>query len=58
MALQFYEKALAIHSKVGDKQGEANALASIGNVYYNTGQLQKTLAYYEQGLALYKHVGD
>ena len=57
-ALSYFEQALPLQKKVGDRSGEATTLNNIGAVYYAIGDTSKALNYYEQALPLKKQVGD
>jgi tetratricopeptide (TPR) repeat protein len=45
LALENFEKSLDLAREFTDKQGEANALGNIGNVYYLKGDLDQALKY-------------
>jgi len=51
-ALIYYNKALPIHRKVGNRSMEATTLNNIGLVYSDLGQKQKALEYYEKALPI------
>jgi len=49
-ALQLYQKMLESARQKNDAQAETQALESLGAVYYLTGQLPKSVEYYENAL--------
>jgi CHAT domain-containing protein/Tfp pilus assembly protein PilF len=57
-ALKFYNLALPLNRKVGDKAGEATTLHNIGAVYDSFGDKQQALKLYNQTLALSRQVED
>lgn len=57
-ALRLFNEALEKSRALGDKVGEGNMLRNIGNVYLDTGQPQKALAFLEQALPLFRQAGD
>lgn len=56
-ALKTFEEVLALVRKIQERQGEGATLNQIGSVYYNLGDLQKALDYYQQALAIFKERG-
>jgi len=48
----YQDQALRIAKEIGDKEGEGNCLCNLGSAYYNLGDYQKAIAFYEQGLAI------
>ena len=44
--------------ELGDRGGEAYTLSNIGGVYYDLGQKEKALEYYNQALPMRREVGD
>jgi len=56
-ALKYYEAALAIHRRIGHKQGVASALGNIGSTSSARGKPDKALKYYEAALAIARGIG-
>ena len=44
--------------KIGDRQGEGNALGNLGIAYAELGEVQKAIGYYEQALVISREIGD
>ena len=57
-AIKHYEQALGIDLEIGDRQGEASALGSLGNAFLQLGELHKAIERYEQALAIDREIGD
>jgi tetratricopeptide (TPR) repeat protein len=57
-AIQKLQEARLLYRAVGDRGGEATTLNNIGLVYYNLGEKQKALNFYNQALPLRRAVGD
>jgi adenylate cyclase len=57
-ALSYYQKALAIHEEIGNKNGIANNLGNIGLVYSNLSDFPQALSYYQKALAIYEEIGS
>jgi CHAT domain-containing protein/uncharacterized protein HemY len=57
-ALNFLQEALRIYQKLGDRDGEADALASIADIYNQLGQYPQAIKTYEQTLKLYQATGE
>ncbi|MGJ5629441.1 CHAT domain-containing protein, partial [Nostoc sp. CALU 1950] len=57
-ALEFYQQALAIREKIGDRSGVGTTLNNIGAIYYRLGQYPKALEFYQQALAISQQIGD
>ena len=57
-ALESCNQALAIWRSVGNRQGEALTLNSIGRLYRDLGQQQTALDYYNQALPMWREVGS
>ncbi|MBL8091979.1 MAG: tetratricopeptide repeat protein [Anaerolineales bacterium] len=51
-ARTWYENAMQIQKKIGDKSSLSLTLNNYGNTYYNEGQYKKALPYYEESLKL------
>ena len=55
-ALKYYEEALKIAKKIGDKQGEADNIGNIGAVYLKKGDLDIALKYLNDSIKIFdKH---
>ena len=58
-AIASYEQRLVITRVIGDRQGEGNALGSLGLAYGDfLGEIQKAIGYYEQALVVAREIGD
>jgi CHAT domain-containing protein len=57
-AQEYYETALHILKRVGDRSSEATTLNNIASVYTALDQKQKALEYFENALNIYREVGD
>ncbi|MBK8031235.1 MAG: tetratricopeptide repeat protein [Chloroflexi bacterium] len=57
-AVAYYEKALRLLRKIGDKHGAVDLLSRIGFLLRNLGDNAKTLDHFEQALPLLREVGD
>ncbi|MGJ5635019.1 tetratricopeptide repeat protein, partial [Nostoc sp. CALU 1950] len=57
-ALEFYQQALAIRQKIGDRAGVGTTLNNIGAIYKSLGQYPKALEFYQQALAISQQIGD
>jgi tetratricopeptide (TPR) repeat protein len=57
-ALEFYEKSLKLREDIGSKQGIANSLNSIGQIYQFLGNDSKALDYYNRGLILAEEINN
>jgi tetratricopeptide (TPR) repeat protein len=57
-AIECYEQALQLYRQMGDRQGEADALRSIGKVLQFLAHYQEALEQCQQALQLYRQVGD
>ena len=57
-AIPRYEAALALCSDLKDQEGQANALAGIGNSYYFLGELNKALDAWNRELLLLQELGN
>ena len=55
-ALQYWEQALTICRKIGDRQGEANSLNNLGSAYNSLGQYQKVIRFHEQSLVIKREI--
>lgn len=57
-ALSLFEQSLSISHAIGDRNGEAKSLNSIGQIYQYQGDYGKALDDLEQSLLIYREVGD
>ncbi|HLV78751.1 MAG TPA: tetratricopeptide repeat protein, partial [Chthonomonadaceae bacterium] len=53
-----YEEGLAICREIGDRQGIAGALGTLGRLAQNRGELEQALALHTQSLRLRRELGD
>ncbi len=54
----YFEKALSIARKIGDRNGEGVALGNLGNTYMNLGDARRAIGYHEQALVILREIGD
>ncbi len=52
----FYNQALALYQKAGDRYGEASLLYLISNAYYQSGEIEKALDALNQALVLWRDI--
>lgn len=57
-ALEFMQKALAIHTELGNKEGIAINLTNIGGVYWCLSDYPKSFEYFQKSLAICEEIGD
>ncbi|MFB2877873.1 tetratricopeptide repeat protein, partial [Floridanema aerugineum] len=57
-ALQSFQQALAIYREIGDRNGEARALGTVGLAYYALGDYQKALDSLQQSLVIARELKD
>jgi len=57
-ALEYFQKALEIRVKLGDKRGIATQSNNIGMIYKDRGDLDKALEYYQKALEIGEELGD
>ena len=57
-AKEYYEKALAISTDIGDRAGEGTWYGNLGNVFRLLGEYVKAKEYYEKALAISTDIGD
>ena len=57
-ALQLFEQALAIYREIGDRQGAAASLGSLGLAYHLLGDYQRAIGFHQQSLVIYREIGD
>jgi tetratricopeptide (TPR) repeat protein len=49
---------LTIHREIGNRQGEATQLGNLGGAYYNLGQFERAIDYYNQALTIHREIGN
>lgn len=57
-ALDYYEKALAIHQKIGSVSGAASDLTGLASVNASTGDLEKAKDLYLEAVRMFRQLGD
>jgi len=57
-ALLAYEAALGLYRDLGSRREVAKALTNIGEVYFELGEVKKSLVYSEQALSLWRDLVD
>jgi len=57
-AMALYNRALAIHREVGDREYEGIVLGSLGNLHQIQNRQEEALAHYTQALTIHRDVGD
>ncbi|MBI4223021.1 MAG: tetratricopeptide repeat protein [Planctomycetes bacterium] len=57
-AIRYYEKALEITRKIGDRRNEGATLGELGNAYSCLGDTRKAIEYYERALKIAQEIGD
>jgi CHAT domain-containing protein/tetratricopeptide (TPR) repeat protein len=57
-ALEFLQSALEIYRDIDNRQGEANLLGNLGNVYYSRGDYLRAIDFHQQSLAIKREIGD
>jgi len=57
-ALNYYQNALAIVEKIGDREEEAFLYCNIGNVYKNKGLIDKALMHFQKSLLIAKEINN
>ena len=57
-AIGYYEQALSIARKIGDRSGEGVWLGNLGIAYKYLGEVDKAIGYYEQALSIAREIGD
>ena len=58
VAVEYYQKALALAREIGDRRGEGNALGNLGNAYAALGNPRQAIQFYEQDLVIAREIGD
>ena len=57
-AIDFYDQALSIARKLGDRNGESASLNNLGESYRNLGKYQQAIQVYQQSLGISREIGD
>lgn len=57
-AIEKYQAAFHLHEKLGDQFGQAQALTSLGEVYFELGDTKTPMEYYDRALPLWTQLGD
>ncbi len=57
-AINYHTKCLKIQVKIGNKQGVANSLGNIGNIYKEKGDYENAINYFLKCLKIFKDIND
>jgi CHAT domain-containing protein/tetratricopeptide (TPR) repeat protein len=57
-AIEFYQQSLEFSREIGDRQGEANSIGSLGNAYYSLGEFHRAIEFHQQSLEISLEIGD
>ena len=57
-AIEFFQQALEISQKIGERNGEGFSLNNLGTAYYSLGQYQQAIQFHQQSLEIKKEIGD
>jgi len=57
-AIAYFDSALVIARKIGDRKEEGIRLGNLGNAYSSLGQYQQALAYFDSALVIARKTGD
>lgn len=57
-ALNYYQQALVVYRKTGDRWGEVKVLGNLGVIYQARGQLDEALKNYRQTLKIDREIGN
>jgi len=58
VAVDYFDKSLAIGGETKNRKGEAQSLDNLGNVYLARGQYDKAVETYEKSLAISRDLKD
>jgi tetratricopeptide (TPR) repeat protein len=58
VAQRYFEESLGISREIGNKQGIASSLNSLGFVVYYEGKYSVASGYFEESLRIYREIGD
>ncbi len=56
-ATDYYKQSLAIARELGDRQGEGNALGTLGIAYKSLGQYDQAINFHQQALIISREIG-
>ncbi|MDX1524058.1 MAG: tetratricopeptide repeat protein, partial [Anaerolineae bacterium] len=57
-AIPYFEQALAINLKIGDRNGEGHILRHLGQAFISLGQVERAIEYFERSLPITRETGD
>ncbi|MCC5915940.1 MAG: tetratricopeptide repeat protein [Cryomorphaceae bacterium] len=57
-ALKYFQKSLTIWEEIGDKNGIASSLNTIGIIYKDQGNYPRALEYYQKSMVIFEELGD
>jgi tetratricopeptide (TPR) repeat protein len=57
-AIDFYDQALLLARKLGDRNGESASLGNLSSAYGSLGQYQQAIQFFQQSLQISKEIGD
>ena len=57
-AIPFFEKAIVLIAKMGDKESTAGQTLNLGNTYIELGNYQKATAYHLKALSIFEEIGS
>ena len=57
-AIESVQQALAIGRAIGYRRGQAVQLKTLGEIYYNAGQVEQAVDYYQQATSIAGEIGD
>ena len=57
-AKEYFKRALAITTKIGDRRGEASCYGNLGTVFTSLGQYDKAEEYLQKALVIATEIGD
>ena len=55
---EYYNEALEINKKTGDREGKARCYANLGTVYRSSAEYKKAKEYQDKALLMRKEIGD
>ncbi len=57
-AIDFYDQALSLARKLGDRNSEAASLGNLSSAYGSLGQYQQAIQFQQQSLEIFREIGD
>src|SRR6266545_3883038 len=57
-SIEKYHEALELYRRATDRNGEAQTLSNIGEVYWSLGEMRKALEKYDEALPIRRAIGD